>query len=87
MTGGFGGLLGLAHEWAPTEKMRRSYELFARWVAPHFQNSLTTLTTAQQWASSNSEALNKNEVSAVVAAFNTLGAPAPDVVYGEKTRP
>jgi limonene 1,2-monooxygenase len=30
MTGGFGGLLGLAHEWAPAEKLRRSYELFAR---------------------------------------------------------
>ena len=86
MTGGFGGLLGLAHEWAPAEKMRRSYELFGRWVAPHFQNSLTGVTTAQGWAAANSEAFNKNEVSAVVAAFNTLGAPAPEVVYGEATK-
>jgi limonene 1,2-monooxygenase len=86
MTGGFGGLLGLAHEWAPAEKMRRSYELFARWVAPHFQNTLAPLATAQKWAADNREALNKNEVSAVVAAFNTLGAPAPETVYGQATK-
>lgn len=86
LTGGFGGLLGLAHEWAPAEKMRRSYELFGRWVAPHFQGSLTGVTTAQAWASNNREALNKNEVSAVVAAFNTLGASAPEVVYGQPAK-
>jgi limonene 1,2-monooxygenase len=85
LTGGFGGLLSLAHEWAPAEKMRRSWELFARWVAPHFQGSLDHLTVAQQWAAANREALNKNEVSAVVAAFNTLGAPAPEAVYGQTT--
>lgn len=85
LTGGFGGLLGLAHEWAPADKMRRSYELFARWVAPHFQGSLGPITTAHGWAAENRDRLNKNEVSAVVAAFNTLGAPAPKVVYGQQT--
>lgn len=36
-TGGFGGLLLTTHEWASTEKLRRSYELFARYVMPHFR--------------------------------------------------
>jgi hypothetical protein len=36
-TGGFGGLLLATHEWASTEKLRRSYELFARYVIPHFR--------------------------------------------------
>jgi limonene 1,2-monooxygenase len=85
LVGGFGGLLGLAHEWAPAEKMRRSYELFARWVAPKFQNSLKPIETANTWAAENREALNRNEVSAVVAAFNTLGTPAPERVYGQTT--
>jgi limonene 1,2-monooxygenase len=85
LVGGFGGLLGLAHEWAPAEKMRRSYELFARWVAPKFQNSLQPIETANTWAAANREALNKNEVSAVVAAFNTLGTAAPERVYGQAT--
>jgi limonene 1,2-monooxygenase len=35
--GGFGGLLLSTHEWASTEKLRRSYELFARYVIPHFR--------------------------------------------------
>jgi limonene 1,2-monooxygenase len=35
--GGFGGLLLSTHEWANTEKLRRSYELFARYVIPHFR--------------------------------------------------
>jgi limonene 1,2-monooxygenase len=34
--GGFGTLLIQAHEWANTEATRRSYELFARYVLPHF---------------------------------------------------
>jgi limonene 1,2-monooxygenase len=86
MTGGFGGLLGLAHEWAPAQKMHRSYELFARWVAPNFQNSLLGVEVAQGWAAANREAFNRNEVSAVVAAFNTLGGAAPELVYGQKTQ-
>jgi hypothetical protein len=36
-TGGFGGLLLATHEWTGTEKLRRSYELFARYVVPHFR--------------------------------------------------
>jgi hypothetical protein len=40
---------------------------------------------AQAWASENRDALNKNEVSAVVAAFNTLGGAAPEKIYGQTT--
>jgi limonene 1,2-monooxygenase len=36
-TGGFGGLMLATHEWASTDKLRRSYELFARYVMPHFR--------------------------------------------------
>jgi limonene 1,2-monooxygenase len=36
-TGGFGGLMLTTHEWVVTDKMRRSYELFARYVMPHFR--------------------------------------------------
>ena len=43
MTGGFGGLLFRANEYANPEATRRSYELFARYVMPKFQNSLGSL--------------------------------------------
>ncbi|MEC4669407.1 MAG: LLM class flavin-dependent oxidoreductase [Nitrospirota bacterium] len=36
-TGGFGGLMLTTHEWAGTEKLRKSLELFARYVIPHFR--------------------------------------------------
>lgn len=36
-TGGFGGLMLATHEWASTDRLRRSYDLFARYVMPHFR--------------------------------------------------
>ena len=36
-SGGFGAFLFMAHNWAPWEATKRSYELFARYVAPRFQ--------------------------------------------------
>jgi limonene 1,2-monooxygenase len=36
-TGGFGGLMLTTHEWTGSEKLRKSLELFARYVIPHFR--------------------------------------------------
>ena len=38
-SGGFGSLMQLAHNWADWEATKRSYELIARYVMPHFQRS------------------------------------------------
>jgi limonene 1,2-monooxygenase len=40
LTGGFGCVLGLAHDWASLEATRRSWEMFARFVIPEI-NGLT----------------------------------------------
>lgn len=40
-TGGFGGLLMVSPEWTSTKKWYHSLELFARYVMPQFQDSLT----------------------------------------------
>ena len=37
MAGGFGGMLVRAEDWAPRDKLHRSYELMARYVMPQFQ--------------------------------------------------
>jgi hypothetical protein len=37
--GGFGGVLLLAHNWADWAATRKSYELMARYVHPHFQRT------------------------------------------------
>jgi limonene 1,2-monooxygenase len=42
-SGGFGAVLLLAHNWADWEATRRSYELMARYVHPHFQRQSNAL--------------------------------------------
>jgi limonene 1,2-monooxygenase len=41
--GGFGAVLLLAHNWADWEATKRSYELMARYVHPHFQRNSNSL--------------------------------------------
>jgi len=45
--GGFGAVLLLAHNWADWEATKRSYELMARYVHPHFQRQSNSL---RQWS-------------------------------------
>ena len=42
-SGGLGGILLLAHNWADWPATRRSYELMARYVHPHFQRNANAL--------------------------------------------
>ena len=48
-SGGLGGILSIHHEWASTEATRRSYELLARYVAPHFQGQLGPIVANRDW--------------------------------------
>ena len=41
--GGLGGILLLAHNWADWGETKRSYELMARYVHPHFQRHSNAL--------------------------------------------
>jgi limonene 1,2-monooxygenase len=52
-SGGYGTYLCMGHEWADTEATRHSYELIARYVAPHFQDSSDSLTASRDWAAEN----------------------------------
>jgi len=44
--GGFGAVLLLSHNWADWESTKRSYELMARYVHPHFQRQSNALRVA-----------------------------------------
>ena len=44
--GGFGAVLLLANNWADWEATKRSYELMARYVHPHFQRQSNALRVA-----------------------------------------
>ena len=52
-SGGFGTFLFMAHEWADRPATLRSYELFARYVAPLFQGSTPSLVRSRDWAAAN----------------------------------
>jgi limonene 1,2-monooxygenase len=52
-SGGFGCFLHLAHNWADWTETKRSYELFARYVMPRFQQLNVNREASMQWAAEN----------------------------------
>src|SRR5881628_3828490 len=82
--GGFGGLLFRAHEWANREQTLRSYELFARYVMPRFQGSLTTVQASNEWARANRKTIFGPNVEAVRRAYLDAGREIP-AEYRERT--
>jgi limonene 1,2-monooxygenase len=52
-SGGFGCFLFMAHNWAEWSATRRSYELFARYVAPRFQDLSSGRRESMEWAAKN----------------------------------
>ncbi|MFI6318002.1 hypothetical protein ACIBG8_10815 [Nonomuraea sp. NPDC050556] len=68
-SGGFGTYLLMGHEGADTAQTRRSYELFARYVAPHFQGSAATLTGSRDWAAANRGTFIGEAGAAVMSAM------------------
>ena len=56
-SGGFGGFLVQAIDWAPREKMLHSYELLARYVMPQFQGSTAGTSASNQWTDDRRETL------------------------------
>ncbi len=68
--GGFGAYLFMAHEWADRQQTLDSYELFARYVAPHFQGQIDTLTQSRDWAADNRETFIGGAIAAVGKAIS-----------------
>lgn len=54
-TGGFGVHLDFAHNWADWDDTRRSYELFARYVIPHFNGVLDSRRASHDFCVDNRE--------------------------------
>jgi len=54
--GGFGALMQLAHNWADWEATKRNYELLARYVFPHFQNTNRMREISYEYSHTNRDA-------------------------------
>ena len=86
-SGGFGGLMMLAHEWADREGIRRSYELFARYVAPRFQSQLDSVHGTQQWVASGGGAVSFSRNDILAKAFRDAGQEVPDFLQEPAPEP
>jgi limonene 1,2-monooxygenase len=79
-SGGIGGILGLAHEWASTEKTWRSYELWMRYVAPRFQGQYETVVEARDWVEDAMGRVFGGLDKAFEKAFKDAGKEIPEQV-------
>lgn len=77
ISGGFGCLLGLAHEWTTDDKIRRSYELMARYVVPEFQDLTTWIKRSHGWTVENKESLMGAVVQAITKAIKDHAESQP----------
>jgi limonene 1,2-monooxygenase len=76
-SGGIGGILGLAHEWTSTEKTNRSYELWARYVAPRFQGQIEVLEENRNWIETRMNQVFAHTGAAQAKAFTDAGKELP----------
>lgn len=72
--GGFGALMQLAHNWADWEATKRSYELIARYVAPHFQHSNRLREFSYDYSFKNRDAFVGQAADAVQAEIDRYQA-------------
>jgi len=80
--GGFGAVLLLAHNWADWEATKKSYELMARYVHPHFQRNANSLrvwsyddaTSKHQTAGEESKAAVLSEIEKYERAKGIKGS-------------
>jgi limonene 1,2-monooxygenase len=73
-SGGYGGFLVQTVDWAPRDKMLRSYELLARYVMPQFQGSVLSTAASNRWAFERRETLMAGRTSAIERARQDYAA-------------
>jgi limonene 1,2-monooxygenase len=67
ITGGFGVVLGFAHDWANREATMRSWELVARYVIPELNGYTAGLRESQQYLNANQAELMAGAGRAVIS--------------------
>jgi limonene 1,2-monooxygenase len=87
-TGGFGCLLGFAHDWANPEATFRSWELFARFVIPEVNGMLRSMHASAEHVIANQAALMQGAGAAIVAQIKkTEGASEQfAITLGQRNR-
>lgn len=68
ITGGFGVVMGFAHDWANREATLRSWELFARYVMPELNGYTQNQKASAEYLAANKQELMTGRVASIVAA-------------------
>jgi limonene 1,2-monooxygenase len=67
VTGGFGVVLGFAHDWANRENARRSWDLVARYVIPALNGSVRPMQASADYVEANKAELIGGASAAVMS--------------------
>lgn len=66
----FGAVLLNAHDWATWEDTKRSYELYARYVIPHFERYNEPRQASYRWVTEHQQELTDKRTAAARAMFD-----------------
>lgn len=78
VTGGFGGFLVLAGDWADREATLRSYELIGRYVIPEFRGHLDPLRASYDMVVKKKRDYGAPAMAAIQKAYEDAGQKMPD---------
>jgi limonene 1,2-monooxygenase len=68
-SGGFGTFLLFGHDWANPEATRRSFELFAQYVMPHFTGQLAAPEASCEWVTGSGTEFINRAANAIMKAI------------------
>jgi len=68
-SGGFGTFLLFGHDWASPAATRRSFELFAQYVMPHFTGQLDAPEASCEWVTGSGGEFVNRAANAIMKAF------------------
>jgi limonene 1,2-monooxygenase len=85
-TGGFGGYLVLAHDWADREATLRSYELMGRHVIPEFNGQMEPLRRSYDTVVANKRTYGGPALESIRKAYEDAGIPMPADLTGSNLR-
>ncbi len=77
-SGGFGGFLVLAGDWADREATLRSYELMGRYVIPEFRGHLDPLRASYDTVVAKKRDYGAPAMAAIKRAYEDAGQQMPE---------
>ncbi|MEM7273414.1 MAG: flavin-dependent oxidoreductase, partial [Actinomycetota bacterium] len=76
LTGGFGAVIGFAHDWANPEHTFRSWDLIARHVVPEVKGMLAPMRASQRYVIENRESFERAREAVVTKIMENDRAAA-----------